>query len=195
MFAGLLQNFGCLVLVFGAFTATQLQRTEGAERGELSVVTEWEPEATMAKSAAESKLRAALVGWLAATRPTLVASAGPEHITRLLNLPGAHLVEITEQNDRPYGSVFRTRITVEIPNTTLDAWQTILQAEGCHRRLVLLLRIWLSGLIGLAVLQVARKLDARTSGYCRHRIGVGVASLGIVLLAFVWHLPIGNALT
>lgn len=174
---------GVLLAVLLVFSATGGRADDAAARPILRVSSEWEPDEAIALATAEAKLQVALRQWLTATRPATASIATPENLTRLLAFPNVRRTEIVKRKERPYGTVSRVYLSVQLPPTTIDTWRAELLKESEHRRNCLLMKI--AGAFGsLGVLLVAvRVVDVRTKGYRRRSLGVVLAAT--VVLIFV----------
>lgn len=154
----------------------------------LRVASDWEPDEAIGSAAAEAKLRAAVQQWLAATRPSAAKLASPENLTRLLAWPGVQRRESTERKERPYGTVWRSQLSVELPPAAVEAWLAELLAES-RQASFWRSGIWAAACCGVfAMLLAARFVDRWTRGYRRRELGVLLAAMNLLVLAAAWTL-------
>ena len=174
---------GIALTVLLVFAAAGGRADDAAARPTLRVSLQWEPDEAIAVATAEAKLLEALRQWLAATRPSTGSIATPENLTRLLAFPDVRRTETSERKERPYGTVARVHLSVQLSPAAIDAWRAKLLDESHQRRLRLLLKI--AGILGTLVLSLVTVyvLDVWTRGYRRRCLGILLATMTVLILA------------
>lgn len=149
----------------------------------LRGISDWEAESAQAEHSADGRIRMAVRDWLAATVDTEVTNTD---VLRLLDEPSVTRQVHVERRERPYGDMWRATVEVTIPRRATTAWNAVRSAESFGRRLVLLLRVTLTLITGIATSVGARHWDRQTCGYARRLICLVVAPLAFTVIATIW---------
>lgn len=174
---------GVVLAVLLVFAAAGGRADDATARPTLRVSSAWEPDEAIALATAEAKLQEALRQWLAATRPSAAVIATPENLAILLASPDIRRTETSERKERPYGTVARVHLSVQLPPAAIDAWRAQVLDESQQQHVRLVLKI--AGMLGVLALILATVyvLDVWTQGYRRRCLGTLLAAMTALILA------------
>ena len=165
--------------IAGGGATAEIPRPEsGSLCHSVQVQSEWHFSQQEAADDAQCRMEEAVIEYIASRwGDTLPQRELRRHLPRLLSAPGVRQETSTETIEKPYGTMYRRRISATLPEETVQPWAAEVAKQHQNQRGALAGSALLTVLGWWCAPMVIVKLDRWTLGYHRPAILLGTLSV------------------